>query len=35
LSVSLLEKTPILEALSQKHVPIQTQQCSKQLSLFA
>jgi hypothetical protein len=35
LSVSLLEKTPILEALSQKHVSIQPQQCSKQLSLFA
>jgi len=34
LSVSLLEKTPILQALSQKYVPIQTQQCSKQLSLF-
>jgi Transposase DDE domain/Domain of unknown function (DUF4372) len=34
LSVSLLEKTPILRALSQKYVPIQIQQCSKQLSLF-
>ena len=34
LSVSLLEKTPILEALSQKHVSILPQQCSKQLSLF-
>jgi hypothetical protein len=34
LSVSLLEKTPILTALSQKYVPMQTQQCSKQLSLF-
>jgi hypothetical protein len=34
LSLSLLEKMPILQALSQKHVPIQTQQHSKQLSLF-
>ena len=34
LSVSLLEKTPILQALSQNHIPTQTQQCSKQLSLF-
>lgn len=34
LSVSLLEKTPILRALSKKHVLVQTQQCSKQLSLF-
>jgi len=34
LSVSLLEKMPILQALSQNHIPIQTQLCSKQLSLF-
>ena len=34
LSVSLLEKMPILQALSQNQIPIQTQQCSKQLSLF-
>ena len=34
LSVSLLEKTPILQALSQNHIPTQTQHCSKQLSLF-
>jgi hypothetical protein len=34
LSVSLLEKTPILQALAQKYAPVQTQQRSKQLSLF-
>jgi hypothetical protein len=34
LSVSLLEKKPILEALSQKNIPIQIQKYSKQLSLF-
>jgi hypothetical protein len=34
LSVSLLEKTPILRALSKNHVSVQTQLCSKQLSLF-
>jgi hypothetical protein len=34
LSVSLFEKTPILQALSQKYMPIQSQQNSKQLSLF-
>jgi hypothetical protein len=34
LIVSLFEKTPILQALSQKYMPIQSQQNSKQLSLF-
>jgi hypothetical protein len=34
LSVSLFQKTPILQALSQKHMPLQSQQNSKQLSLF-
>lgn len=34
MSVSLLEKTPIYEALSLKNVPVQTIQASKQLSLF-
>jgi hypothetical protein len=34
LSVSLFEKMPILEAFSQKYVPLQTHQSWKQLSLF-
>lgn len=34
MSVSLLEKTPIYEALSLKNVPVQNIQASKQLSLF-
>jgi len=34
LSLSLFEKMPILEAFSQKYVPVQTTQTWKQLSLF-
>jgi len=34
LSLSLFEKMPILEAFSQKYVPVQTAQTWKQLSLF-
>jgi len=34
LSVSLLEKMPILKALSQKYIQMQNQDCGKQLSLF-
>jgi len=34
LSASLLEKMPILQVLSQKYIPIQTQDGTKQLSLF-
>lgn len=34
LSVSLLEKTLILKVLSQQYVPLKSQQCGNQLSLF-
>jgi hypothetical protein len=34
LSISLFEKMPILEAFSQRYVPVQTTQSWKQLSLF-
>jgi IS4 transposase len=34
LSVSLFEKMPILEAFSEKHMPVEDDQCCKQLNLF-
>jgi hypothetical protein len=34
LSISLFEKMPILQAFSQKYLPLQTEHRSKQLSLF-